>query len=136
MNIISAIYNQLQKHHVTKQASRFIIVGGGSTFISYSTFLICLRLLNFHYLISNVCGFILSIGFSYYCNQRWTFDSKESKKFHHYFLFYLCSLGLSSIILQVFVEYIGIIPEIANILTIALMTFVNFFGIKLLIFKK
>ena len=136
MKIVSEIIKLLHRHHVSKQAILFLLVGGFSTIISYSTFLIFLRIFGMHYLIANVAGFISSIGFSYYCNQRWTFDSKGSKRFTKYISFYLGSLVLGSILLRIFVEFFGLIPEIANLLAIAITTCVNFLGTKFLVFRK
>jgi putative flippase GtrA len=136
MKIISKTAKLLHHHHVSKQAIRFILVGICSTIISYSTFLVFLRIFGLHYLIANISGFISSIGFSYYCNQNWTFDSKGSKSFTKYISFYLNSLVLGSILLRIFVEFFGLIPEIANLLAISITTCVNFLGIKFLVFKK
>jgi putative flippase GtrA len=133
--IVSEIINLLHRHHISKQAIRFLLVGSCSTIISYSIFLIFLRIFGLHYLIANVAGFISSIGFSYYCNQRWTFDSKGSKSFKKYISFYLGSLVLGSILLRIFVEFFGLIPEIANLLAILVITCVNFLGIKFLVFN-
>jgi len=136
MKIALEIIKLLRRHHISKQAIRFLLVGCCSTIISYSTFLTFLRIFGLHYLIANVAGFISSIGFSYYCNQRWTFDSKGSKHFTKYISFYLGSLVLGSILLRIFVEFFGLIPEIANLLAIVITTCVNFLGIKFLVFKK
>lgn len=119
-----------------KQAYRFLLVGGCATIISYSTFLISLRIIGLHYLIANFCGFIVSIGFSYYCNSKWTFAAQERGYFYRYLSFYLASLIINSLILKFIVEFGGLIPEIANIITIAIVTCINFAGIKLLVFKK
>ncbi len=136
MKIALEITKLLHRHHISKQAIRFLLVGCFSTIISYSTFLIFLHIFSLHYLVANVAGFISSIGFSYYCNQRWTFDSKGSKHFTKYISFYLGSLVLGSILLRIFVEFFGLIPEIANLLAIVITTCVNFLGIKFLVFKK
>ncbi len=130
------IKNWINQQHLSKQISLFLLVGSFSTLISYTTFFVTLRLFGMHYLLANICGFITSISFNYYCNRRWTFDAQGSKHFLRYFSFYLFSLALSSILLKFFVEYCGIIPEIAIIITIALVTCVNFFGVKFLVFKK
>ena len=83
-----------------------------------------------------MAGFIVSVGFSYYCNRRWTFSAKGAQKFRSYFLFYLCSLGIATISLKILVDFFGIIPEIASIINIAGMTGVNFLGLKFLVFKQ
>lgn len=136
MNITSTIKKLAQRYHLTRQALTFITVGGLSTIISYTTFILCLHKLNLHYLVANVAGFCVSIGFNYQCNKRFTFKAQDSGYFRRYLSLYLVSLGLSSILLRVFVEFCGIIPEISNILTIVLITAFNFFGAKFLVFKK
>ena len=136
MNIISGIKNLIHRYQFTKQASSFIVVGVLSTIISYSSFLIFLRIFKLYYLVANLGGFICSIGFSYYCNRRWTFKAQDSKHFYRYSSFYLMSFFLSSTLLKIFVDFCGVIPEIANVFTIAIMTGINFLGVKFLVFKK
>ncbi|NBV06933.1 MAG: GtrA family protein [Proteobacteria bacterium] len=136
MNIFSEIKNFIHRYHFTRQAFSFLIVGICGTIISYSSFIIFLRLFHLYYLVANLGGFICSIGFSYYCNRRWTFKAQESKHFRRYFSFYVISFFLSSLLLKFFVDFCGIIPEIASILNIAIMTCFNFLGVKFLVFKK
>jgi len=136
MILFLKVKNWINQKHLSKQIILFLIVGTISTIISYTTFIVALRLLNLHYLVANICGFILSIGFNYHCNKRWTFGSKSKNRFPQYFFLYFFSLILSSILLKIFVEYFGIIPEVANILTIALITFSNFCGVKFFVFNK
>ncbi len=136
MNLTSAIKNLAAHYHITRQALKFIIVGIGSTIISYSTFIFFLHQLGIHYLIANIAGFSTSIGFSYQCNKRWTFKAGSNQHFTHYILLYLTALILSSLLLRFFVEVCGIIPEIANILTILINAIFNFLGVKFLVFKK
>ncbi len=135
MKLPLTIQNLLQRYHVTKQALAFIIIGSLSTVISYSTFLISLHVFHLHYLLANTLGFCLSIGVNYQCNKRFTFKA-AGNHFKGYLSLYLISLALSTLLLRVFVEYCGIIPEIANILTIVLITAFNFIGAKFVVFKK
>ncbi|MBP7709892.1 MAG: GtrA family protein [Rickettsiales bacterium] len=130
------IKNWIAQQNLSKQVLLFLLVGTGSTVISYSTFLVALRLFDVHYLLANICGFIPSIIFNYYCNRRWTFGFQGSNHFTAYLSLYLFSLALTSLLLRIFVGSFGIIPEIANIITIILVTFVNFVGVKFLVFKK
>ncbi len=136
MTISSLVKDLAGRYHITRQALTFIIVGGFSTIISYSTFIIALHQFKLHYLIANLAGFCLSIGFNYQCNKRFTFKAQDSGYFTRYLSLYLISLALSSALLRVFVELCGIIPEIANIITIVLITAFNFSGAKFIVFKK
>lgn len=136
MNLFSKIKNLIQRYKISQEVFSFLLVGSGSTIISYSTFIIFLRVIGWHYLIANIAGFFFSIGFSYYCNRRWTFKKTNSQNFFRYFSFYLGSLILSSILLKIIVEFFEIIPEIANIITIVIVTCVNFLVVKFLVFRK
>ncbi len=129
------IKNRNHRDILLKQIFRFLLVGCGSTVISYSLFFITLRFLEFHYLIANICGFIPAVIFNYSFNRRWTFNFKEKNNFAQYLSLYLFSLALTSALLGMFVEYAKLSPEIANIITIILVTSVNFLGVKFIIFR-
>lgn len=121
------------------QLKRFLITGGISTLISYSTFIISLHLFNMHYILANFAAFIVSITFGYNCNKRWSFGGDHHKPSHiiEYLAIYISSsLILSTIILKVTIDYIGIIPEIAYIFSLCITTCINFLGVKFLVFKK
>lgn len=136
MDFIIDLAKQIKNHPASRQLVKFLIIGTIGTIISYSTFLILLKIFQIHYLIANATAFIIGVSFGYYFNSKWSFDSKNAKLFHRYFAFYLTSLVLSTIILKIIVEYFQIIPEIANIITIFIITYYNFFGVKLWVFKK
>ncbi|MDX2083752.1 MAG: GtrA family protein [Rickettsiales bacterium] len=121
---------------IPQQALTFLLIGGLSTLISYSVFILCLHQFHFHYLVANAFGFTTSIGFNYQSNKRWTFKTKDSGYFKRYLSLYIISFFLSSVILRILVAFFGIIPEIANIITIILVTAFNFSGAKFLVFKK
>lgn len=136
MKIVSTIKNRINSSNTLRQLTSFLLIGGTSTVISYSTFLICLHLFKLHYILANIAGFVVSIRFSYLCNRRWTFQAQEETKFFSYLSVYLFSLALSCVLLRIFVEYCGIIPEIANIITIMITTCFNFCNTKFVVFKK
>ena len=119
-----------------QQLTRFLIIGCIATIISYSVFLICLRIFGIHYLIANIISFVAGISAGYPLNKIWTFKSDSQKKFHHYLAVYLTSLFISLIFLKITVDFIGIIPEIAILLSLVITTCTNFVGTKFLVFKK
>jgi len=136
MDFILDLTRQIKNHPASRQLIKFLFVGTFCTIVSYSVFLACLRLFDFHYILANFCGFICGVTLGYNLNSRWTFDSKNSKLFHRYLIFYLSSLIVSTLLLTLIVETLEVIPEIANILTIFVITYYNFFGVKFLVFKK
>ncbi len=122
-----------------RQLKRFLITGGISTLISYSTFITSLHIFNTHYILANFTAFIISIIFGYNCNKRWSFGGDHHKSSHiiEYLAIYISSsLILSTIILKITIDYIGIIPEIAYIFSLCITTCINFLGTKFLVFKK
>ena len=121
-----------------KQLRRFLIIGGISTLISYSVFLASIHLLSLHYIFANILAFIISIIFSYNFNKRWSFEAAQQQRSHllGYLTLYLTSLVVGTVILRTVVEFFGIIPEIAFIISLFFTTTMNFFGIKFLVFKK
>lgn len=121
-----------------QQLTRFLITGGIATILGYSAFLICLRAFNLHYILANFIAFIVGIIFGYNCNRRWSFNGPHHKSSHlfEYLAVYLTSLLVSTIILKICVDFFGIIPEIAFILSLCVTTCINFLGIKFLVFKK
>lgn len=120
-----------------KQLSRFLLIGGIATIISYLTFLIALKIFHIHYLISNVIAFATGILFGYPLNKKWTFKrDKKTSHFYGYLAVYLVSLLISTVFLRITVEGIGVPAEIANILAIGITTCTNFLGIKFFVFGR
>ena len=136
MDFLINLAKQVKNHPASRQLAKFLFVGTIGTIISYSAFIFFLNILNIHYLISNTLAFLIGVSFGYYFNSKWSFDAKDEKLFRRYFTFYLTSLVLSTIILKIIVEYFQIVPEIANIITIFIITYYNFFGVKFWVFKK
>jgi putative flippase GtrA len=132
------IISWIHKHELHTQFSRFLVIGGISTIISYSVFLVSLRVFGFHYIFANIMAFVFGISFGYPMNRRWTFDSGHHKNSHflQYLSVYLTSLLIGTIFLRIAVDTIGIIPEVAFILAVGITTFTNFLGTKFFVFKK
>lgn len=122
---------------LSDQFIKFCIVGLVATIISYISFYISLEFLHINYLISSTIGFICGIFIGYPLNKAWTFSAKEHKhdRLIFYFLVYIFSLILSLIFLKIVVEYVGIDPRIAYILSIGLTTCTNFIGTRFFVFK-
>lgn len=123
---------------IKKQFTRFIIIGVFSTIINYGLFYFAHNFLNIDYLISAAAGFIAGVFAGYGFNKSWTFETKEDSKSHviKYTVVYTVSLFLGLGFLKVLVDRLGMVANMANILTIGLTTCTNFTGIKFWVFKK
>jgi putative flippase GtrA len=138
MSFSKKIISWIRHHELHTQFGRFLVIGSISTLVSYSVFLICLRGFDLHYIIANIFGFVFGISVAYPLNRNWTFDKGHYKNSHffQYLTVYLLSLLASSLLLRLAVDVIGIIPEIAFILVVGIMTGVNFLGTRFLVFKN
>ncbi len=114
------------------------MIGGIATSISYSVFLISIRLFSLHYILANILAFFVSIVFSYNLNKRWSFEASQQQKSHvfGYLALYLTSLVVGTFILKVTIDFLGIIPEIAFIISLFFTTALNFVGTKFVVFKE
>jgi putative flippase GtrA len=138
MSLSKKVINWIRHHQLHTQFGRFIVIGCISTFVSYSSFLIFLRVFEIHYIIANILSFVCGISVGYPLNKNWTFDKGRHKNSHffQYLSVYLTSLLISTLFLRFTVGVLGIIPEIAFILSLGITTCTNFLGTKFLVFRK
>ena len=123
---------------IKKQLPRFIVIGIFSTIINYSFFYILLTYLSINYMIASAGGFFLGVFAGYTFNKSWTFEvqEKSSKKLIQYYIVYILSLAFGLVLLNIMVEWLGILPQIANILSSIEIICTNFIGIKFWVFRK
>ena len=120
-----------------KQFSKFIVIGIISTIINYTVFYLLLSVFSFHYLLSASIGFLSGVLAGFRFNKTWTFEVTQKRKRYlmKYLTTYTISLGLGLCFLEFLVQGLDIIPEVANIITIALTTCTNFIGTKFWVFQ-
>ena len=128
----------LFKREISKQALLFLLIGGVSTTINYSVFLIFFVLFSINYLISAVIGYLSGMIFGFFSNKIYTFKSKEGlrRSLPIYLGVYLFSLFLSIFLLNFFVENFNTNVLLTNLFLLVLTTLINFLGIKILAFKN
>ncbi|WZY00504.1 GtrA family protein [Bacillus sp. FSL W7-1360] len=98
---------------------RFILVGGTNTVIFYGLYLVFTQWLLFHYMVSHVCAFLLSMVVSYFLNVFFTFNVRPSwKTFFQFPLTQVVNLTVSSGLVYVLVEWIGLAPVLAPIFAV------------------
>lgn len=125
-----------------RQFIKFCFVGTISTLIDVGTYTLLTRALPFfreYYLIANVISFIVALINSYTLNRKFTFRNKHKKvgvQFTKYITVYTIGLGLSTLILYIFVDIIGLYDLLAKVLTVGIVLFWNFVGSKFLIFDR
>ena len=84
-----------------------------------------------------IVGFFVGTLTGYYLNKNWTFRSLgNTKRIYRYFILYTFSLGIGLASITIQVELFEIVPEIANIFTIAITATINFIGSKFWVFEN
>ena len=93
---------------------KFVIVGGINTLDYYLVYLILLKLLHIHYMVSHINGFIVSFIISYYLNCYFVYRVKPTlKKFLSFPLTQVVNMGMQSLFLYIFVRWFNFPSEIA-----------------------
>ncbi len=123
---------------MTREIIKFLIVGGVSTALNYSSFFILLKLFELNYLLSSGLGYIFGLVLGYSLNKNWTFEYKNEsiKTKLRYVVVYGVNLLLSLLILKGLKTNIGLNPIIGNFIVICYTTIANFMGIKIFVFNE
>lgn len=117
-----------------KRFIRFSIVGLINTFVDFGLYLLLTRIFDFHYLLANVSSWIVAVCFSFIMNKYWTFECYDKgaipKQYVKFFVVNIIALGLSVLILFLFVEIFKLPDVFGKIFAIGLIAFWNFFANK------
>ena len=123
-----------EKNNLVKTFWQFIkfgMVGASNTLISLVIYYIGLYL-NVHYVLSNVLSFIAGTLNAYYWNNKYVFKKEEgeerstAKSVTKVFISYGISLGLSTVLLVLWVDVLHISERIAPLLNLCVTIPLNF----------
>ncbi len=129
----------IQERPAVRQFMKFGIVGVMNTIIDYLIFSGLVYLFHVYFLIANVISFSVAVMNSYIFNRRWTFRSdnpawrKEATKF---LAVNLIGLGLSEVLLSLFVHGFDLSKLLAKALAVVVVLCWNFVGTKLWAFRR
>lgn len=97
-------------------------------------------LLGIWYLVSSMVAFVIAFGASFALQKFWTFQDHRKENIHKqagvYFAVALVNLGFNTLLIFVFVEYIGFYYLVAQVLASFLVAFESFFVYQHFIFHK
>ena len=122
-----------------KQLSRFATVGVANTIIDFLVFTVCSSVFGINYIISQALGYSFGIANSFTFNQKWTFQSRNTRKkiFHELLQFIIINLStliITLIILNILVKDFNVNVYAAKVITTLIAQVINFFAYKLWIF--
>lgn len=107
------------------QLKRFLLVGLASTAGSYLAFLVFLQIL--HHQLAYALAFLTGLLVGYWLNATWTFQAGHSMlRLGLYPLAYLPQLALGAGLLEAIVAGLGVDPELAVLVVIAVSVPINF----------
>ena len=119
--------------------ARFTLAGTAGFVVQIATVAVLTWLLNVNYLIATLVAVEAAILLNFVGHQRWTFRDRSGSwrlrliQFHA--LTAMTSIVGSVFLTALFVEVIGVHPVIANIMSVAALSLVNFAGADRLVFR-
>jgi len=117
---------------------KYLFVGGSAFLLEYGLFLILNSTLNL-LILANVLSFVVGLVYSFVLHQKWTFagDHKHDprKQAASYLLLALVNVVLTSFIITLLVDSLGVLPFVAKIICMLLVVAWNFLILNKIIFK-
>jgi len=133
-----SIHSKQDLYKLTKQFIKFGLVGVSNTAISLAIYYIFVFINPNLYIVGNSVGFVVSVLNSYYWNNKYVFQKSEQGHFRTIlktFLAYSSTFALSTILLLILVEILGISRYIAPIINLIITVPLNFLINKFWVFR-
>lgn len=134
-NILS---RQFDWKSLVLQFAKFGMVGISNAIVLLGVYYILLYV-HIHYIVAYIIGFALSVLNAYFWNNQFVFKQARSSFWHKLFkcyVSYITTFVISTILLYLWVDVIGISEKIAPIINICITTPINFVMNKLWAFKR
>ncbi len=135
-------------NNTTHQFIRYLFVGGAAFCVDYFILNFFTEILEIHYLISQIYGFIAGLFVNYLLSIKWVFSNRSLQNSKHEFLIFtfigIIGLLINTFILWTFKEYIfytllNYVPEhhqrYSKLIATGVVFLWNFFARKLTLFK-
>jgi len=117
-------------NETAQQAAKYFIVGSSCTVFDLAMLFCFTHFLHINYLISSVLSFTISAVVNYALCVSWVFDVRVVEKRHREFVFYLIlsviGLGLSTSLIWMFTELVGLYYMLSKLIATFITYWVNF----------
>jgi len=131
------IYNNAFRH---RQIIKYLIAGGTSTSSDILIYSLLVYFAGLWYVASSIISFIIAFWISFGLQKFWTFRDKNTEKMmkqtYLYFFVAITNLGISTLLIYIFVDYIHIHKFISKIIANATIATESFFVYRYFIFAK
>jgi putative flippase GtrA len=117
-------------HRLIAQFGRFLLVGGLATLIHYAVLIVCVHALRLSPVVGSATGFIVSAGFNYTLNRRFTFRSSGDHRGLAPRFAAILAIGfvLNLLLMQLLSGTLGWPYLLAQVLTTGVVLMWNFAG--------
>lgn len=133
-----------------KQFIKFGIVGASNTILAYIIYVVSLKIFDYArvfekygYVVASVIAFLISVLWSFYWNNRFTFKKKETEDrsllgslIRTYISYSITGLLLHNVLLYVLVTRLGVSEYVAYLLNLSITIPLNFILNKFWAFKS
>ena len=123
------------------QFVKFGIVGGLNTVLSYAIYFVCIRM-GLHYALANFVAFVITVFISYLLNGTFVFGEGKKQCFdikallRVYASYSITSFFLTTLLLWIEVDIIGLPEEIGPVINLFITVPVNFVLNKFWAYRK
>lgn len=121
------------------KASKFAIVGVANTLIDMGLFALLTQIMGWGLYLSQVISYSAGVLNSYICNRSWTFATHErfwSPTLVKFIVTNTITLGISTALLWLFHEQLGLVEMLAKCGSVAITLAVNFIINRLWVFSS
>lgn len=125
-----------------KETIMYLIFGVLSTIVNIVTYVVCTRVLNIEFLISNWIAWIVAVLFAYITNKFFVFESKETsikfliKEFSSFVSCRILSGIVEMALMYIMISIMSLNDFLVKIITNVVVVILNFIFSKLIIFKN
>ena len=121
------------------QLVKFVIVGGSGYVANLSVFTIAVTLLDLHHLLAASLAFVVAVSNNFWWNRFWTFRARAGhagEQAARYFTVSLVAFVIAAALLELLVSGVGLAKVLAQALSVAAATPLNFLGNKMWSFRR
>ena len=113
-----------------KRFIKFSIVGLSGTLVNMAVYAVAVNS-GLYYLIAAVISFLFAVTNNFYWNFRWTFKGQAAfrsrrNKYFRFLAVSLLNLGINLLLLRLFVETLAMDKTVAQMVSIGLVSILNF----------
>jgi putative flippase GtrA len=123
--------------NLLRQLVRFLTTGILTNVVNYATFWLLLRGLGIYYVAASVIGFLAGFVVGFVVNRQWTFEATAANgrpQLIRFFALNAFSLAVNAGTIWLFTAVFHLIPELSQLIAIAISTLINFTGSKFWVF--